>query len=212
MGRQLRAQSQRPRAGSGRHRARDQRHASPARQRRSKCACTACVDQRSCEAGGIRSLSARRVPAATARRRRRAEHRKLRTRDRRRSRICAGVCRAQRCALPDPLLQRNAAPSQVHDRTIAAARRALELDSTLAEAHTSLAISLWLNTRPDEAEREFRLAVALDPNDQGRALSVWSVPADGRPTEGIARRVRPGQAERSGFAAHLRVVILRALR
>jgi serine/threonine-protein kinase len=58
-------------------------------------------------------------------------------------------------------------PTQVHDRTVAAARRALELDSTLAEAHTSLAISMWLNTRPDEAEREFRRAVALDPNDEG---------------------------------------------
>jgi TolB-like protein/tRNA A-37 threonylcarbamoyl transferase component Bud32 len=58
-------------------------------------------------------------------------------------------------------------PTQVHDRTVAAARRALELDSTLAEAHTSLAISLWLNTRPDEAEREFRRAIALDPNDEG---------------------------------------------
>jgi serine/threonine protein kinase/Tfp pilus assembly protein PilF len=46
----------------------------------------------------------------------------------------------------------------------AAAERALQIDDSLAEAHTALALSyagLWLW---DDAEREFRLSISLNPN------------------------------------------------
>lgn len=45
----------------------------------------------------------------------------------------------------------------------AAARKALELDDSLAEAHTSLGGVLWRHWKWEEAEREFRRALELDP-------------------------------------------------
>ncbi len=59
-------------------------------------------------------------------------------------------------------------PKEAIPQAKAAARRALEIDSTLAEAHTALANSLacfdwdWA-----EAEREFKRALDLNPNDSG---------------------------------------------
>lgn len=47
----------------------------------------------------------------------------------------------------------------------AAAMKALEIDDTLAEAHTSLAHSLLHSWEWDKAEREFKRAVELNPND-----------------------------------------------
>ena len=47
----------------------------------------------------------------------------------------------------------------------AAAMKALEIDDTLAEAHTSLAHALLHNWEWDMAEREFKRAVELNPND-----------------------------------------------
>jgi serine/threonine-protein kinase len=45
----------------------------------------------------------------------------------------------------------------------AAARRALQLDPGLAEAHTSLGGVLWRHWKWDEAEAELRLAIELEP-------------------------------------------------
>jgi tetratricopeptide (TPR) repeat protein len=50
-------------------------------------------------------------------------------------------------------------------RMEAAAARALELDSTLAEAHAARGYSYHWNWRWDDADREFRRAIALNPND-----------------------------------------------
>jgi TolB-like protein/DNA-binding winged helix-turn-helix (wHTH) protein len=51
-------------------------------------------------------------------------------------------------------------------RAEAAARRALELDSSLASAHAALAFSLWkYKWNWNEAESEFRKALALNPNN-----------------------------------------------
>jgi TolB-like protein/Tfp pilus assembly protein PilF len=50
-------------------------------------------------------------------------------------------------------------------RARAAAERALALDSTLAEAHTALASVLMRDLDWSAAEREFRRAIALAPND-----------------------------------------------
>jgi len=47
----------------------------------------------------------------------------------------------------------------------AAATKALEIDNTLAEAHTSLAHALLHNWEWEEAEKEFERALALNPGD-----------------------------------------------
>ena len=51
------------------------------------------------------------------------------------------------------------------EEAAADARKALALDDSLAEAHTSLAAVGVLNWNWDEAEREFRRALQLNPND-----------------------------------------------
>ncbi len=52
-----------------------------------------------------------------------------------------------------------------HAKAKAAARRALELDDTLAEAHTSMANALYFNDwNLAESSREFETAIALNPN------------------------------------------------
>jgi TolB-like protein/Tfp pilus assembly protein PilF len=48
-------------------------------------------------------------------------------------------------------------------RSKEAATRALELDDTLAEAHASLGVNYWDDLRFDEAHREFRRAIELNP-------------------------------------------------
>ena len=59
-------------------------------------------------------------------------------------------------------------PKEAVPQAKAAAKRAMEIDPTLAEAHTALANSLacfdwnWV-----EAEREFKRALELNPNDSG---------------------------------------------
>jgi serine/threonine protein kinase/Tfp pilus assembly protein PilF len=56
-------------------------------------------------------------------------------------------------------------PREVMPKAKAAATRALELDNTLAEAHTSLAmINLHYDWNWPAAEREFQLALGLNPN------------------------------------------------
>jgi len=43
------------------------------------------------------------------------------------------------------------------------ARRALELDNSLAEAHATLAFTFYQDWKYEEAEREFKLAISLNP-------------------------------------------------
>ena len=57
-----------------------------------------------------------------------------------------------------------ATPRESHARSEAAARKALELDDTLAEAHTSLAAALARRFEFTAAEKEFRRAIELNPN------------------------------------------------
>ena len=57
------------------------------------------------------------------------------------------------------------APHSLFERATAAARRALALDSTLAEAHTSLALAYQHAFQWQRADEEHRRAIALDPND-----------------------------------------------
>ncbi len=56
-------------------------------------------------------------------------------------------------------------PAESFPRAKAAAQRALAIDGTLAEAHTSLANIAWLHEwNRDEAERGFKRAIQLNPN------------------------------------------------
>jgi TolB-like protein/DNA-binding winged helix-turn-helix (wHTH) protein/Flp pilus assembly protein TadD len=80
------------------------------------------------------------------------------------------------------------APNEAYPKAKAAAIKALELDNTLSEAHTSLAFSLdvfdwdW-----ESAEREFRRAIELNP---GYATAhhwyAWHLSEMGRNSEAVA--------------------------
>src|SRR5213080_3041522 len=56
------------------------------------------------------------------------------------------------------------APKNDVSKALAAARKAVELDSNLAEAHTSLGNALLFNAQLKLAEQEFRRALELNPN------------------------------------------------
>ncbi len=51
------------------------------------------------------------------------------------------------------------------DKAIAAARKAVELDGSLSEAHRAFGYALWRSGNFDEAEKELHLAIQLDPKD-----------------------------------------------
>jgi TolB-like protein/Flp pilus assembly protein TadD len=56
-------------------------------------------------------------------------------------------------------------PQDSYPKAIAAAKKAIELDDTLAEAHTALAIAIWLYTFDfSQAITEFQRAIELNPN------------------------------------------------
>jgi TolB-like protein/Tfp pilus assembly protein PilF len=62
-----------------------------------------------------------------------------------------------------PVYGRNPPKEDIH-RSLAAARHAVELDDTLAEAHTSLANALVDDLQFAPADREFARAIALNPS------------------------------------------------
>jgi len=56
-------------------------------------------------------------------------------------------------------------PQDCYPKAMAAAKKALELDNTLAEAHTTLALSIWYyEFYFSQANREFQRAIELNPN------------------------------------------------
>jgi len=56
-------------------------------------------------------------------------------------------------------------PRDYYPKAMAAAKKALELDDTLAEARTSLALAIWLyDFDSSQAIREFQRAIELNPN------------------------------------------------
>jgi TolB-like protein/Flp pilus assembly protein TadD len=56
-------------------------------------------------------------------------------------------------------------PRDCYPKAIAAAKKALELDDTLAEARTSLALAIWYyDFDSSQANREFQRAIELNPN------------------------------------------------
>jgi TolB-like protein/Tfp pilus assembly protein PilF len=57
------------------------------------------------------------------------------------------------------------APQDYYPRAMATAKKALELDDTLAEAHTTLALAIWYYGFDfSQANREFQRAIQLNPN------------------------------------------------
>ena len=57
------------------------------------------------------------------------------------------------------------APRDCYPKAMAAAKKALELDGTLAEAHTTLALALWYYDFDfSQANKEFQRAIELNPN------------------------------------------------
>ena len=65
------------------------------------------------------------------------------------------------------------APREAWPKVRAAALRALELDSTLADAHTLLgAVLQWYEKDLTAAERELRLAMTLNPNDANTRFNL----------------------------------------
>jgi TolB-like protein/Flp pilus assembly protein TadD len=56
-------------------------------------------------------------------------------------------------------------PQGCYPKAMAAAKKALELDDTLAEAHTTLALAIWyFDFDSSQANREFQRALELNPN------------------------------------------------
>ena len=86
-----------------------------------------------------------------------------------------------------------ARPNDARPKSISAARKALELDPTIPEAHTLLAIALQEQFQWSEAEVEYRRALELNPNDARvqSAFARWLV-CQGRTEEAQAwsRRAR----------------------
>jgi len=80
-------------------------------------------------------------------------------------------------------------PKEAFPQAKAAAQQALEIDPTLAEAHTFLAYSLVIyDWNWSEAERSFKRAIELDPNNAAahfRYGQIYLLPT-GRLDEGIA--------------------------
>jgi tetratricopeptide (TPR) repeat protein len=80
-------------------------------------------------------------------------------------------------------------PGETHARAYAAAKRAVELDDSSAEAHTTLGFAtLYWKWDQMAAEHEFQRAIALDPNDpQAHHWYATSLMVFGRPQEGLAQ-------------------------
>ena len=77
---------------------------------------------------------------------------------------------------------------KVRPEAIRAARKALELDPQLAEAHVRLAEIYQYRWQWTDAESEYKLAIELNPNDAGAhfGLANWLV-CQGRLDEALAR-------------------------
>jgi Tfp pilus assembly protein PilF len=80
-------------------------------------------------------------------------------------------------------------PEEAYPRALAAAKKAVELDDASAEAHTSLAFATFYGSFDAAgAEREFRRALALSPNDaRAHHWYATSLYAEGRYAEALGQ-------------------------
>jgi TolB-like protein/Tfp pilus assembly protein PilF len=99
--------------------------------------------------------------------------------------------------------------SSVRDRAVAAANRALALDSTQAEAHTALGLAHSHAYEWADALRNHQRAIALDPSDAGartqygRILLYMGRLAEAKTEFERARSADPYDAVASGWLGHL---------
>jgi tetratricopeptide (TPR) repeat protein len=86
----------------------------------------------------------------------------------------------------------DAHPGQAHPKAKSAAQRALQLDDTLAEAHTSLAfVETWYDWDWAVAEAEFKRALALNPGyARAHHWYAWYHTIRGELDEAVARVAR----------------------
>ena len=80
------------------------------------------------------------------------------------------------------------------DRAMAAARKAVELDGSLSEAHRALGYAVWRARNFGEAEKELNLAIQLDPKDPLAHLWLSNVLA----SQGKRRRMPCGDQQGTG--------------
>jgi len=80
-----------------------------------------------------------------------------------------------------------ASPDETRPKVISAARKALELDPDLAEAHVLVANALQKQWHWAEAEAEYKRAMEVSPNDAGAhaGLALWLL-CQGRKDEALA--------------------------
>jgi serine/threonine-protein kinase len=92
---------------------------------------------------------------------------------------------------------------------IPAARHALDIDSTIAEAHTALALAHQHRYEWREAEESYRRAIAAEPPDAdahiqyGRFLFYTRTVVEALPQFRRARALDPNSAVASGWVGHL---------
>lgn len=87
-------------------------------------------------------------------------------------------------------------PTEARRRAEEAARKALELESGLAEAHVALGYVKHYNWNWAEAEQEFRRAIELNPNDANPHIQyAHYLSSRSRPDEAIAEANRAQQSD-----------------
>ena len=104
--------------------------------------------------------------------------------------------------------QRWVPPQEAYAHAGEALRKALELDPTLGEAHSSLG---WLSWRYDwnwpMAEREFRYALELNPNYvAGQEQLTWYLAWSGRRAEALAEFASMAKLDLASSTRHRRRV------
>ena len=96
-----------------------------------------------------------------------------------------------------------ASPGQTRPQVISAARKALELDPNLTEAHVLLADVLQEQWHWTEAETEYRRALELNPNDADAyaGLALWLV-CRGRTDEAVVSAKRGRELDPLAVSGH----------
>ena len=89
-----------------------------------------------------------------------------------------------------------ALPAANFQRATAAARRAIALDSSLAEPHASLGLAYWHHSQLKLAEEEFHSALRLEPDDaQARLVYGRFLLATGRVAESLVQFERAKRSD-----------------
>jgi tetratricopeptide (TPR) repeat protein len=92
--------------------------------------------------------------------------------------------------------------NDAYDRSIAAAKKAVELDDSLAEAHRALAFAEWWGKWDfADGEREFRRAIELNPNDP--LVHKWfanAIGIQGRYPEALAEMTKAQELDPSSLS------------